>query len=69
MDQFQKGDLDRSMKGIIDICNQKLFGVLANEKKILQITVKTKEAQKLKSYDIYEISIVNRICICCQILI
>lgn len=43
------------MKDIIEMCHQEMFGSLAEEKEVSHITSKTKEAKKLKSYDIYEI--------------
>ena len=54
-DQLKYGDLDRVLGDVISLCHQEMFGALAEEKEVTHITTKTKEAKKLKSYDIYEI--------------
>ena len=52
--QFVCGDLDNCLTDIIALCHQELFGLLSEEKEVSHIVTKTKEAKKLKSYDIYE---------------
>nr|XP_046912861.1 small subunit processome component 20 homolog isoform X1 [Dermatophagoides farinae] len=49
------GDLDSCMVDLIHACHEELFGSLSEEKEISQIVTKTKEAKKIKAYDIYEI--------------
>lgn len=53
--QLQCGDLDNCMNELIDACHLELFGSLSDEKEVSHIVTKTKEAKKLKGYDIYEI--------------
>jgi U3 small nucleolar RNA-associated protein 20 len=53
--QLRSGDLDNCLDSLIEICNLELFGSLAEEKDVSQITTKLKEAKKCKSYEIYQI--------------
>lgn len=46
-------DLDPCIKTIVDICHDELFGNMAEEKEVVQITRKWKEARGVKSYNLY----------------
>lgn len=50
---LQVGALDSCLKTICDICCNELFGNVAEEKEVVQITRKLKEARGVKSYNLY----------------
>ena len=52
---LKSGDLDNCAKLLIDIANQELFTDIAEEKEIGKIVAKSKEAKKVKSYEIYRL--------------
>ncbi|XP_027204358.2 small subunit processome component 20 homolog [Dermatophagoides pteronyssinus] len=55
INKLNGGDLDKCLLDLIQACHEELFGSLSEEKEISQIVTKTKEAKKIKAYDIYEI--------------
>nr|XP_006819783.1 PREDICTED: small subunit processome component 20 homolog [Saccoglossus kowalevskii] len=54
-DGLKPGDLDTCVDMLIQICNDELFGQIAEEKEAAAITRNLMEARSSKSYDIYHI--------------
>jgi len=52
---FQPGDIDCNLQAVLELCKKDLFGAVAEEKEVNQITGKLKEARKTKSYDTFQI--------------
>ncbi|OQV15272.1 Small subunit processome component 20-like protein [Hypsibius exemplaris] len=49
------GDLDRCVGEMVLICHEEMFGELAEEKEVNELTRKIAEARNIKSYDTYAI--------------
>ncbi|KAJ9589486.1 hypothetical protein L9F63_017303 [Diploptera punctata] len=52
---FQPGDIDCCLQSILELCKKDLFGDVAEEKEVNQITGKLHEARSTKSYDTFHI--------------
>ncbi|XP_069689745.1 small subunit processome component 20 homolog isoform X2 [Periplaneta americana] len=48
---FRPGDIDSCLQMILELCKKDLFGAIAEEKEVNQITGKFHEARSTKSYD------------------
>ena len=51
----RSGDLDRCVGEMVAICHEEMFGDLAEEKEVTELTRKIAEAKNVKAYDTYEI--------------
>ncbi|PNF32118.1 hypothetical protein B7P43_G02845 [Cryptotermes secundus] len=54
-DLFQPNDIDCNLQNILELCKKDLFGAVAEEKEVNQITGKLQEARTTKSYDTFQI--------------